>query len=149
VAAFVSIRLHLVWATRRRRPWLDPEWRPRLYAQLSRMLSHKDGQLLCAGGARDHLHLYLDCPPTLAVADLVQALKAGSTKWIHHTFAHRREFRWQEGYAAFSVTRSSDTVLQDYIRNQEVHHREQTFVAEYVTLLREHGWEPDPGIVLG
>ena len=149
MAVFVSIRLHLIWVTRRRRPWLDPEWRPRLYAQLSAMLTHKGGQLLCAGGARDHLHLYLDCPATVAVADLVQALKAGSTKWIHHTYAHRRDFRWQEGYAAFSVTRSSDAGLQDYIRNQEVHHRKRTFVAEYVTLLREHGWEPDAEIVLG
>jgi putative transposase len=143
-----SIRIHLVWATWHRRPWLDPEWRARLFAHLSGVAERKGGQLLCAGGVRDHVHLYLECPETVALADLVHALKSSSTRWIHRTFTHRKEFRWQEGYAGFSVARAGDAALQDYIRNQEVHHRERNFTAEYLSLLELHDLDYDPHSVL-
>ena len=51
---YLSLRLHLVWATKNRRPWLDPEWRPRLFACADQIIARKGGKLLCAGGVRDH-----------------------------------------------------------------------------------------------
>jgi putative transposase len=121
-----SIRVHLVWATWHRRPWLDPEWRARLFAHLSGVAERKGAQLLCAGGVRDHVHLYLECPETVALADLVHALKSSSTRWIHRTFTHRKEFRW----------------------HQEVHHRERNFTTEYLSLLEVHELDYDPHSVL-
>src|SRR5215210_4857076 len=46
---YLSLRVHLVWATKNRRPWLDPEWRPRLYACAGKIVDRKGGKLLCAG----------------------------------------------------------------------------------------------------
>ena len=70
---------------------------------------------------------------------MVHAIKAGTSRWIHASYPHRREFRWQSGYAAFSVTPKEDAAVQAYIREQEVHHREYAFYAEYVGLLEGHG----------
>ena len=137
------VRVHLICSTARRRPWIDPEWRPRLFASASAVAGRRGAQLLCAGGTRDHVHLYLQYPPTLALADLVHALKASTSRWIHETFAHRKEFRWQTGYAAFSVTPREDTALQAYIRNQETHHRELAFQVEYLGILERHGIDYD------
>ncbi len=141
--AYTSIRIHLVWGTGRRRPWLDPAWRPRLFAHLGAAASGRGAELLCAGGARDHVHLYVHCPGTLALADLVGTLKTGSARWIQQTFPHRRDFRWQEGWGAFSVARTAESALQDYIRHQEVHHRKMSFSSEYVALLAQHGVDYD------
>jgi len=139
VRAFTSVRIHLVWGTLGRRPWLDPEWRPRLFSQASTLAERRDARLVCAGGTRDHIHLYLEHPPSIALADLVHAIKAGTSRWIHASYPHRREFRWQSGYAAFSVTPRGDSAVQAYIREQEVHHRDHAFYAEYVGLLEGHG----------
>jgi len=141
---YLSLRVHLVWATRNRRPWLDPEWRPRLYACAAAVITRRGGELLCAGGMRDHIHLYLEPPSTLALTDLVGSIKASTSKWIHDTFPHRRDFRWQHGYGAFSVTPYADAQIRDYIRNQEHHHRQQRFGGEYRTILERHGVVFDP-----
>jgi REP-associated tyrosine transposase len=141
---YLSMRVHLVWATRQREKWLDPEWRPRLYACTSRIVSRAGSRLLCAGGVRDHVHLYVDLGARLALSDLVSAVKAGTSRWIHETYSHRRAFRWQEGYGAFTVTTWQDARLRDHILDQERHHAEVSFTTEYSRLLSQHGIVPDP-----
>jgi putative transposase len=145
---YLSLRVHLVWATKGRRPWLDPEWRPRLYACVEKVVERKGGKLLCAGGVRDHIHLYVEPSGTTPVAELVSTIKANTTRWVHQTFPHRRDFRWQHGYGAFTVTGFDDDYLRDYIRNQEVHHRERAFTGEFFGLLERHRIEYDPIHVL-
>jgi REP element-mobilizing transposase RayT len=83
--------------------------------------------------------LYLEPPSTIALSELVTSIKATTSKWIHDTFSHRREFRWQHGYGAFSVTPFEDGYIREYIRNQEIHHREERFTSEYTSLLERHG----------
>jgi REP-associated tyrosine transposase len=146
---YLALRVHLVWATRNRRPWLDPEWRSRLFACAAQFVAGRNGELLCAGGTRDHIHLYLEPPSTLALAELVSGIKSATSKWIHETVPHRQEFRWQHGYGAFSVTPFEDTYIRDYIRNQEVHHRQERFTSEYSSLLERHGLSLDPVHVVG
>jgi putative transposase len=139
----LSLRIHLVWATKDRRPWLDPEWRPRLFACAATIITRKGGRLLSAGGVRDHVHLYVEPPATITIAELVGAIKANTARWIHQTFPHRRGFKWQHGYGAFTVSGPDDGALRDYIRNQEQHHRERPFAGEYLSLLEIHGIEYD------
>jgi putative transposase len=110
--------------------------------------ARKGGKLLCAGGVRDHVHFYIEPPGTLAVAELVSTIKANTTRWIHQTFPHRRDFKWQHGYGAFTVTSFEDDYLRDYIRNQEIHHRERAYAGEYLGLLQSHGVAFDPAHVL-
>jgi putative transposase len=145
---YLSLRLHLVWATKDRRPWLDPEWRARLFACAAAVMDRRSGKLLCAGGARDHIHLYVEPPGTLAVSELVTIIKTTTSKWIHDSFPHRRNFRWQHGYGAFTVTPFEDDRLRDYIRYQEDHHRDHRFDGEFLSLLDRHGVTYDPAHVL-
>jgi putative transposase len=145
---YLSLRLHLVWATKNRRPWLDPEWRGRLFACVGQIVERKGGRLLCAGGVRDHLHLYLEPPSTVIISELVSTIKMNTTRWIHQNFRHRRNFKWQHGYGAFTVTGFDDEALRDYIRNQETHHRETAYTGEYLDLLDRHGVAYDPAHVL-
>jgi putative transposase len=74
---------------------------------------------------------------------LINALKANSTRWIRQTFSNRRWFSWQEGYTAFSVSRSGEEALIEYIHHQQEHHRGRDFRQELLELLRRHGMEFD------
>jgi putative transposase len=136
---YARVRVHLIWSTRARRPWLDPEWRGRLFARVSTIVEGERARLLCAGATRDHVHLYLEVPATRSVSELVQIAKAGSCRWIRQSFPHRAGFDWQGGYAAFSVSPRDDEHLMDYIRHQEHRHRDRDFAGEYVALLEQHG----------
>jgi putative transposase len=143
-ARYASVRVHLVWATKRRQPWLDPAWRPRLFGVIAMAVERRGGTLLCAGGVRDHVHLYVELPTTLSVSDMVTSIKTTSSRWVRRTVADRSGFEWQGGYAAFSVNPVDDRELRAYIRTQELHHRERDFPDEYTALLVGHGILFDP-----
>jgi REP element-mobilizing transposase RayT len=139
----VSLLVHFVWSTAGREPWIAPEWRARLYGYLGGVLNHKNAKLLCAGGVSDHIHLYASLPSTVSLAEVVGVIKANSSRWIHETIPNKRSFAWQKGYGAFSVSKSAEARLIEYIRNQEAHHRRRSFKDEFLTLLERHGIEYD------
>lgn len=138
---YLSLRVHLVWATKDRRPWLDPEWRSRLFACAATIITRKGGKLLCAGSVKDHLHLYVEISATITIAKLVSTLKSNTARWIQHSVPHRRNFKWQHGYGAFTISASDDASLRDYIRNQERRRGENQLADEYQTLMDRHGIE--------
>jgi len=132
---YLSVNLHLVWSTKGRSH--------RLHAYLGSVATFKKARLIEVNSRPDHIHLYISMPSTISIADLVNALKANSTRWIRQTFPNRRWFSWQEGYAAFSVSISLEKVVIDYIRNQDEHHKRQGFQEELLDLLGRHGIEYD------
>ena len=95
----------------------------------------------------DHVHLYCEIPKTIALSQFVNAIKSLSSKWLREEFKELAGFRWQAGYAAFSVDKTSDSRLQEYIRTQEQHHRILSFEQEYVRLLRRFEIHFDPTYV--
>jgi REP element-mobilizing transposase RayT len=139
----ISVLVHFVWSTAGREPWLDVEWRDRLYGYLGGVLEHRRARLIRAGGINDHIHLYVSMPSTETLADLVRAMKANSSRWIHETSPNLRAFAWQKGYGAFSVSKSAEGRLLEYIRNQEEHHRRHSFKEEFVMFLEKHQVEYD------
>jgi REP element-mobilizing transposase RayT len=139
----LSVLVHFIWSTAGREPWLAPEWSERLYAYLGGVLREKNAKLISAGGTPDHIHLYVSLPSTVTLADLVSAMKANSSRWIHETFPQQRAFAWQKGYGAFSVSKSGEEQLLEYIRTQEDHHRRRDFKEEYLSFLKRYGVDYD------
>jgi len=101
---------------------------------------------LMVGGTENHVHILMHLPPKLALAKAVQLLKANSSKWMGE---QGKDFSWQEGYGAFSVSSSNLDQVTRYIQNQEAHHRKSSFEEEFRALLRKHGVECDPNYVVG
>jgi hypothetical protein len=77
-------------------------------------------------------------PTTLSTAKGIQLIKGGSSTWVHETFPEMRDFAWQEGYGAFSVSVSHLDETIAYIKNQEEHHRQKSFQEEYLAFLKKH-----------
>jgi putative transposase len=101
------------------------------------------------GGIEDHVHIVVGLPPTMAPSKAVQLLKGGSSLWIHETFPELAEFAWQDGYGAFTVSKSQLPDLITYVINQREHHRMRTFQEEYRALLEKHGIEYDERYLWG
>ena len=78
-------------------------------------------------------------PTRLAVAKAVQLIKAGSSAWIHQSFPKLRNFAWQQGDGAFSVSISQVQETVHYIEQQVEHHRTRTFQEEYLAFHKKHG----------
>jgi len=140
---FLNVTIHFVWSTARREPRIAPEWRDRLYGYIGGVLGNKKATLICAGGVTDHIHLLTSLPSTVTIAEIVNAMKANSSRWIHENFPDQKDFAWQSGYGAFSVSKSAEERVAQYIRNQEEHHHKQDFKTEFVEFLDKHGIEYD------
>ncbi len=91
------------------------------------------------GGAPDHIHALVLAPASLAPSKIAQYLKGDSSKWIHEEFTGLRKFEWQDGYGAFSVSKSRLPDVIRYIQGQKEHHRKKSFQEEYLELLKRHG----------
>jgi putative transposase len=135
------ILVHLVFSTKDRRPFLNPELRTRLFAYLATILRDKECPALAVGGVADHVHLLFALSRKEAVADLVNVLKSASSKWIHSTYGADpviAQFGWQSGYGVFSVSESQSETVRKYVESQETHHAQLDYQDEYRTLLKRH-----------
>jgi REP-associated tyrosine transposase len=136
---YLSLLVHFTWSTAGREPWIETEIREDLYSYIGGIMNNKSAKLISAGGMFDHIHLYASLPSTISIADFVNVVKSNSSRWIHQSFSQLRNFAWQEGYGAFSVSKSGEQSVIRYIRNQEKHHGKRTFKQELITLLEKHG----------
>ena len=91
----------------------------------------------------DHVHLYSSLPSTITIADFVSVVKSNSSRWVHESFPKRKAFAWQEGYGAFSVSKSEETNVISYIRNQQHRHSKRSFKDEFLEFLNRYEIEYD------
>jgi len=122
---------HLIFATKDREPILDSDWRERLHDYLGGVTRGLGGVPQGIGGVADHVHVFVSLKATHCLADFMRELKRRSSLWVAEQ-TKRREFKWQEGYAAFSVSESSREKVREYIARQEEHHRVKSFRDELV-----------------
>lgn len=141
--SYSCLLYHVVFSTKERRPFLTDDLRERLIRYIGGIVRRANGKLLEANGPSDHLHLVISTATRPAIPDLLRDIKANSSGWIHHTFPEHKTFAWQDGYAAFSVSKSVLPKVTEYVRNQREHHRAVTFEEELIELLRRHEVEFD------
>ncbi len=104
---------------------------------MSGILRNDNAYPLAVGGWNDHVHVFFELHPNVKVSDLMRMLKATSSKWINDNKLFAGKFQWQEGYGAFSYSRSQRNNVINYIINQEEHHKQKTFKEEYLDLLKK------------
>jgi len=120
---YTELYLHLVWGTWRRRGFLRPEVRERVYACIHADCDRLYCLPLAIGGTEDHVHVLVRLGTSVSVGDLVKRLKGSSSHLMNHDGGERGRFRWQIGYGAFTVSRRHLPVVTRYVMRQEEHHR--------------------------
>ena len=138
---YVHMRFHVVFATKHRRRTLTPTVEKRLFPYLAGIARNHDINTLAMNGAGDHVHLLLGFSPSASLSTVVKVLKCNSSRWLRSTCVRR--FAWQGGFAAFSVSRSSEAHVVEYIRRQKEHHKRTSFDDELRLLLRLHDLKED------
>lgn len=136
---YSQILLHIVFSTKRREPWITPDVAERLYPYIGGIVRAERGVLSDIGGVEDHVHLYLRWRQDESVSNLMRTVKARSSAWIHEAFPALRTFAWQEGYSVFSVSKSQEAAVKEYIAGQAEHHKREDFKSELLRFLRAHG----------
>jgi putative transposase len=143
---YTQLLYHIVTSTKDRRPWLRAEIQQRLHEYLGGAIRDEGGVANLVGGVEDHIHIFARLPQHKSLSDIVRIIKANSSGWIHREFHDLRDFAWQRGFSAFTVSHSQSPRLTTYIANQEMHHRQQSFQDELLGLLRKHNipYDEDP-----
>jgi putative transposase len=126
-----NILTHLVFSTKNREPWLAGMAASEIHPYLAGVLNHLDCPSLQVGGSADHVHLFFRLARTRTIAEVVEALKTSSSKWLKTKGPEFAGFHWQSGYGAFSVSQSDAEAVISYVSNQPEHHRKVTFQEEY------------------
>jgi putative transposase len=135
--SLAQIYVHLVFSTKDRLPCITGEIQERLHAYLAGTLNAIDCPALIVGGMPDHVHVLFRLSRTVLLSDAVKAVKVESSKWMKEV-GGVPTFAWQGGYGAFSVSASLVETVRQYILNQAVHHKSQTFKDEFRKLLERH-----------
>jgi len=136
-----QILLHIVFSTKRREPWLTSDIRERLYSYIGGIVRAEKGAPYAIGGVEDHVHMYIRWRTDESISNLMRTVKARSSLWIHQTFESLNAFAWQQGYGVFSVSKSQEHVVMNYIAKQAEHHKKEDFKSELLRLLNAHGIE--------
>jgi REP element-mobilizing transposase RayT len=147
--SYSSNRVHLIFSTKNREKRISHELQPKLWPYMAGIARNHGFEAIKVGGVQDHVHAVLIVPPTIPLAKAIQILKACSSKWVNDTGASGRDFAWQEGYGAFSVSASQTEGVTKYIANQPAHHAKQSFENEFLDFLKKYGIGYDPSRVLG
>jgi REP element-mobilizing transposase RayT len=133
---YTQLHIQFVFAVKYRAAMIQPEWKEKLHQYITGIIQHNNHKMLQVNSMPDHIHLFIGMRPHQSISTLIQNVKTESSKWIKANHFCNSPFTWQEGYGAFSYSKShADNVIR-YIQNQEIHHRKENFLEEYRKLLQ-------------
>ena len=140
-SSYTNLIYHIIFSTKDRRPFITETYQARLYDYIGGTIRGLGGISLVLNGTEDHVHLLARLRPDKAVSDMLRDLKANASGWMHDVFPDLRDFSWQRGYGAFTVSQSQIEPVRDYIARQQEHHRKQSLRDEFIGFLKANGVE--------
>jgi REP element-mobilizing transposase RayT len=140
---FTQIHIHAVFAVQNRISLISKTWEDRLYQYITGIIQHHNHRLLSINGMPDHIHILIGMRPTQSLSELMQDIKGDSSRWINENKFVAGKFSWQEGYGAFSYSKSQISAVANYIESQELHHKKKTFIEEYKKILNDFNIDYD------
>ncbi len=141
---YTQIHVHFIFAVKFRQGLIQKEWKDRLYQYIIAIVKNNGHKMLIINGMPDHVHLLIGLRPEQSISDLMKDVKSNSSKWINEQNFIKGKFAWQEGYGAFTYSKSQLPRLISYIENQEEYHTKKTFQEEYLKILEEQKVEYNP-----
>ena len=145
--SYTNLLYHIVFSTKNRLPIIRPECEPGLYDYVGGIVRGLGGVSLALNGTEDHLHLLAKLRPDKSLSDVLRELKANASGWMHDVFPELKNFTWQRGYGAFTVSQSHVRSVCSYIERQKEHHRRISFRDEFLVFLRRNEIEFDERFV--
>lgn len=133
---FTHLGIHFVFSTKNRISWIHDDIRERLHEYIGGTARELNGRLIEINSVEDHVHIYVHVPKTVSISEYVGKIKGSSSKWLSATISGFDKFSWQEGYGAFSVSKSNERRVIEYIKRQQEHHHKMSFQEEFIEFLK-------------
>ena len=118
-----DIQYHFVWTTKYRYKILHGKIAERLRELLRQGCTAREITIIRGSVGKEHVHMLLSCPPTLAPCKIMQYLKGRSSKIMQEEFPELRkrywgQHLWSVGYFCRTVGAVTDEMVKDYIESQ-------------------------------
>ena len=140
---YTQIHIQFVFEVKYRRAIICKSWRDSLYKFITGIVQNHGHRMIVINGVEDHIHLLVGLHPNKSISDLMKNVKQFSSKWINDNKLTFEKFEWQQGYGAFSTSKSQMNQVVKYIMNQEEHHEKHSFKEEYLKFLEKYEVEYD------
>jgi putative transposase len=134
---YSQIYIQIVFAVNGRENLISKVHREELHKYITGIVQNRGQKMLSIFCMPDHVHLLVGIKPSITISDLVRDLKAGSSNFINQQHWVKGKFNWQEGFGAFSYSKSQIESVIKYILSQEEHHKKTTFREEYFDFLKK------------
>ena len=144
---YTQIYMHVVFAVQDRENLIKNEWKDDLFRYISGACKKRKHHIYAINGIADHVHLLIGMNPSESVSHLVQSIKLQSSKWINEKYSNGH-FHWQNGYGAFSYSKSLLPIVCRYINNQQEHHKHISFRDEIINMLEKANIEYNPDYIM-
>ena len=129
---FSQIYIQVVFAVKGRENLISKEWKEDLHKYIAGIIKGKGQKSIIVNGMPDHIHAFIGLRPAMSISDLVRDIKNNSSNFINDNKFVKGKFSWQEGYGAFSYSKSQIDNVVKYILNQKEHHQKKSFRQEYL-----------------
>jgi len=112
------------------------------------VIRKKNCKLYRINGIEDDIHIFSDLHPTVCLSDYVKDIKVSCNIWMKANGKFPLFDGWQDSYGAFTYSIREKDMIINYVKNQKVHHKKESFYDEYKRLLVENGIEFDEQYLL-
>ena len=141
--SYHQIYIHSFFVVKYREAIIGKSWKDDMHRVIANLISESGCTSMIVNGVADHVHCLWGLIPSVPVSVIMQSTKARSSKWVNESRILKHRFEWQEGYGAFSYSKSQLENVFRYIKNQKKHHQVQTFRDEYIQMLHKFGVDYD------
>ena len=138
---YSQIYIQIVFTVKGRECFIKESFREELQKYMTGIITNKKQKLYAIYCMPDHTHILVSMKPDMSISDLARDIKANSSSFIKEKKFLASTFSWQEGFGAFSYSKSQASNVVNYILTQPEHHQKITFKSEYMNLLKEFGIE--------
>ena len=138
---YTQIYVQIVFAVQGRQNLISEKHRDKLEKYICGIVSNNKSKPLAIYCNPDHTHILIGLDPSISISDMARDIKSNSAKWINEQRMILGWFSWQEGFGAFSYSRSQIDSVIKYILNQPEHHKKILFRDEYINFLKKFGVE--------
>ena len=122
---------------------LHVSWDERLRLYISAIVQNHGHKMLAINNMPDHLHFFVGLNPNQSISDMLRLTKGKSSEWVNDEQLTGNKFSWQDGYGAFSHSKSQLNSVVQYIHNQQEHHKKIGFLDEYKKMLKDFSVDYD------
>lgn len=120
-----ELNYHLVIVTKYRKRCLTALMLESFEQQAKERCEAWGGRLIEVNGEADHVHLLVELPPSIALAEFVNALKTGTSRRLRREFSehlanvYKKPVLWSRSYCILSCGGAPLEIIKQYIQQQE------------------------------